>query len=75
MRLASERATDHPLILSIIKSREKVLSYLRNGKPRDKETQYLVVADNRGKPTYLNKAEIEKYQNGAEKLKEYHHHG
>ena len=75
LRLASKRVTDHPLILSIIKSREKVLSYLRNGKPRDKETQYLVVADNRGKPTYLNKAEIEKYQNGAEKLKEYHHHG
>ena len=75
MRLASERVTDHPLILSILKAREKVISYLRNGKPRDKETQYLVIADNKSKPTYLNKVEIEKYQNGADKLKEYHQHG
>ena len=71
LRRAVEIESDNPSVLHILNSREKVKSYLRNGKVREKEIQYLTVIDNNDKPKYLNKSQILQFKNGSTQLKSF----
>ena len=68
LRLASEGERDQTSVLKILKYRDKILSYLRNGKVREKVRQYLTVLNNGDKPKFLSQEQVTKYKNGREAL-------
>ena len=75
LRRAHERSTDLPAISTIFSSREKVLSFLRNRKPKNVEIQYLTLIEGEEKPKYMNKAQIEGYKNGLAVLEAFQKNG
>ena len=68
LRSASERDSDYPTINGILSSQKRVLSILRNGKPKDTQIEYLTVIDGKDKPKFLTKDQILTFRNGKSAL-------
>ena len=65
---AAEREGDQVSVLRIIKYRDKVVSYLRSGKPRETIREYLTVLSNAERPKFLTEEQLFSYKNGQSSL-------
>ena len=68
LKLAAEREGDQVSVLRIIKYRDKVVSYLRSGKPRETIREYLTVLSNAERPKFLTEEQLFSYKNGQSSL-------
>ena len=68
LRPASQRDSDYPTINGILSSQKRVLSFLRNGKPKNVQIEYLTAIEGKNKPKYLTKEQILTFRNGKSAL-------